>query len=267
MAIVPAVSPYPFAPYCGAPPSVASLWSRWNLDPILICALLGVVVGYSLLAERRRPGPWSMPPWRRGCLRAGWALGAAALISPLCALSVSLFSARVGQHMLLTCVVAPLIALGLPPMARWARQTELLAAGAFAAALWIWHAPGPYAATFHGAGVYWLMHLTLFGSALWFWKAMLDAPPDRMAIGVATALATGLQMAFLGAIVTFAPAPLYAPHALTTGAWGLAPLADQQLGGAIMWVPAGVIFVAAIMASLAVVMRRPAPGAAAPSAT
>jgi putative membrane protein len=69
-------------------------------------------------------------------------------------------------------------------------------------------------------------------------------------------------MAFLGAIVTFAGRPLYAPHALTTVAWGLTPLQDQQLGGAIMWVPAGVLFVAAILAPLAQVLRTRPPGTA-----
>ena len=267
MAIHTAGMLYRLSPYCGAPPTAATLWTRWNLDPLLIAALLGIVAGYAVMAARRPVGSRPIPPWRRGCFYAGWALGAAALISPLCALSVSLFSARVGQHMVLTALVAPLIALGLAPMSGWARRTELLAAGAFAAALWIWHAPGPYAATFNGEGVYWLMHLTLFGSALWFWKALFDAPPERMAICVAATLATSLQMAFIGAVITFAPAPLYAPHALTTPAWGLTPLADQQLGGVIMWVPAGAIFVAAILASLAAVMRRAAPGVAARPAT
>ncbi len=267
MAIHPPAPPYPFAPYCGAPPGVANLWSRWNLDPILIAVLLAMVAGYALVTERRRAGGWSIPRWRRAYFYFGWTLGAVATISPLCALSVSLFSARVGQHMILTTLVAPLVALGLPRWSSgWARS-ELLAAGAFAAALWFWHAPGPYAATFNGDAVYWAMHLTLFGSALWLWKALLDASPERMAVGLAATLATSLQMAFLGAIVTFAAAPLYAPHALTAWAWGLTPLADQQLGGTIMWVPAGAIFVVAILASLAAALRRPHGAAAAASTT
>ena len=54
-------------------------------------------------------------------------------------------------------------------------------------------------------------------------------------------------MALLGATITFAGRPLYAPHEFTTFAWGLTPLQDQQLGGAIMWIPAGAVFVAAIL--------------------
>ncbi|HRO60287.1 MAG TPA: cytochrome c oxidase assembly protein, partial [Burkholderiaceae bacterium] len=32
--------------------------------------------------------------------------------------------------------------------------------------------------------------------------------------------------------------PLYEPHLLGTASWGVAPLADQQLAGLLMWVPA-----------------------------
>jgi cytochrome c oxidase assembly factor CtaG len=64
----------------------------------------------------------------------------------------------------------------------------------------------------------------------------------------------------LGALITFSPRPWYAAHLDTTAAWGLTPLADQQLAGAIMWVPAGVVYVAAALALfggwLAAVERR-----------
>ncbi len=59
-------------------------------------------------------------------------------------------------------------------------------------------------------------------------------------------------MGMLGAILTFAPVPLYAAHAVAPFLWGLTPLQDQQLGGLIMWVPAGVPYAAAAI----VVARR-----------
>ena len=42
----------------------------------------------------------------------GWLLLSLAFISPLCNLSVALFSARVAQHMAITLIAAPLIARG-----------------------------------------------------------------------------------------------------------------------------------------------------------
>jgi putative membrane protein len=72
-------------------------------------------------------------------------------------------------------------------------------------------------------------------------------------------------MGFLGAVITFAARPLYAVHGLTTEAWSLTPLQDQQLGGIIMWIPAGAVLLVAILAATAVAMRRsglPAPARA-----
>jgi cytochrome c oxidase assembly factor CtaG len=58
--------------------------------------------------------------------------------------------------------------------------------------------------------------------------------------------AFAIHNGLLGALLTFANAPLYRYHA--TGAWGLSPLEDQQLAGLIMWVPAGIIHLLALSA-------------------
>jgi cytochrome c oxidase assembly factor CtaG len=54
--------------------------------------------------------------------------------------------------------------------------------------------------------------------------------------------ATAVHSGILGALLTFAPTVLYPAYAERTAAWGLMPLEDQQLGGLIMWVPAGTIY-------------------------
>lgn len=219
-------------PYCGAPPSPGVLATRWNLDPVLIAALLAALVMFLVLRERRRD--------QTACFVSGWTVGALALVSPLCALSVSLFAARVGQHVLLTLVAAPLVAAGFGRTRLSARPAS--AALLFAVAIWFWHAPIPYEATFHGDVVYWAMHVSLFGSALWLWSALIAARRSQAFEAAAAGLASSVQMGLLGALMTLAPHPFYAPHLLTTGAWGLAPLQDQQLGGALMWIPGCLIF-------------------------
>lgn len=237
--------------YCGAPPVPAELWARWNLDPLLI----GTLVIVLLVARRAAMKAPDDRHWSPRTFVAGWAIGTAALISPLCALSVSLFSARVGQHMILASLVAPLIAIGLPPPRTGIGQNALTAAAAFTVALWVWHSPGPYAATFASPAIYWMMHLTVFGTALWLSRAVVHAPRHRLGSATAATLLAGAQMALLGAAIAFARSPLYAPHWLTTRRWDLTPLQDQQLGGAIMWVPAGLIVAAAIVAPLGRALR------------
>ena len=193
-----------------------------------------------------------MPLWRQATFYLGWIIAAAALISPLCPLSVSLFAARVGQHMILTLIAAPLVAAGRPfalaaslwhrSMTRQTAIAPLCASAMFAALIWFWHAPAPYAETFRSTLVYWSMHVTVFGAALWLWTSLIDASPAQAGRVVVAGLISTVQMGFLGALITFAPRPLYTPHLLTTVAWGLTPLQDQQLGGAIMWVPGCIIF-------------------------
>jgi putative membrane protein len=241
-------------PYCGFPPAPDALWGRWNFDPLLIAGLMVGLAAYAAVSEPKLHGQRPVAPWRRLCFYAGWGIGGLALISPLCALSVSLMAARVGQHMVLTAVAAPLIAVGFASAAPRPFET-LTAAATFAIALWFWHSPGPYDATFASPAIYWAMHLSLFGSALWLWRALFAASGRRIGeAGLAAAL-TSLQMGLLGAILTFAARPFFAPHLLTAAAWGLTPLADQQLAGVIMWVPAGLVLTAAIVGGLAAALN------------
>jgi putative membrane protein len=226
--------------YCGTPPVPGELWGRFNLDPVLIAAL----VLLSAAAWR-----WA-PPERRTAALAGWGIAAAALLSPLCALSVTLFSARVAQHMLLALVAAPLIAAALPERVRPAGWWPFAAAGGFAAALWAWHLPGPYDATFRSDALYWTMHLTLFGTAVLLWRALLHRGQEQGFLALGLGAFTTVQMGLLGAILTFSTRPLFPVHAVTTLAWGMDPVTDQALGGLLMWVPGTAFFLVAAKRSL-----------------
>jgi cytochrome c oxidase assembly factor CtaG len=56
----------------------------------------------------------------------------------------------------------------------------------------------------------------------------------------------------LGALLTFAPSPIYPLYAERAHVHGIDPLVDQQIAGLLMWVPAGValaIFGLAIFAA------------------
>jgi putative membrane protein len=232
------------ATYCGAPLLPDGIWTRFNLDPVLIATLASVALLH-LRTSQRNGTAWAA--------MAGWMIAAAALLSPLCALSVSLFAARVGQHMILLLVAAPLIAAALPrwqkleaPHALW--TANLL----FFIALWFWHMPEPYAATFASTATYWAMHLTLFGSGVWLWAALLRQHSPH---GLAAGTIASMQMGLLGAVICLASRPMYRPHYATTEAWGLTPLADQQLGGVLMWVPGCLLFLLLAIRSLAALWR------------
>lgn len=237
-----------FVPYCGHAPLPGAM--AWNTDPVLITSFCAVAAIYAVGCR-----DIGAPKISERCYFAmGLFIAAASLLSPLCNLSVALFSARVSQHMILTLIAAPLIALGRPEAVmanilakqqdgrRQRRGFGAVASGlAFAVAMWTWHMPGPYDATLRNNLIYWTMHVTTFGSALTMWHFLIR---DRSHAGAVTAVATGIQMGLLGALLTLAPRPLFVVHYATTWPWGLSPLQDQQLGGIIMWVPAGTLFAA-----------------------
>lgn len=225
-------------PYCGVAPVPGQLWFRWNLDPLLIASLAVVSwVHIRSLQERDRP-----------IAATGWAIVALAFMSPICPLSVALFSARITQHMVLMLVAAPLIGRFLPK-GRWAHSIWWSVA-AFTASIWAWHMPVPYEATLHSTPIYWSMHLTLLGSAIWLWRDLLNHRSDETLTVISAGLFACVQMGMLGAVLTFSAHPWFAWYATTTQPWGLTQLEDQQLGGVIMWVPSGVIFLAAASRSV-----------------
>jgi putative membrane protein len=233
------------AVYCGAPAIPGTLAARFNLDPLLIAVLATIAVVH--LAANRRAA------WPSTGAAAGWAIAAGALISPLCALSVSLFAARVAQHMILLLAAAPLIAASLPRWRAIERPALLWSATiAFFVLLWFWHMPTPYEATFRSPAIYWLMHVSLAGSGVVLWAALLR---QHSVQALAAGLVTSIQMGLLGAIICLASWPMYRPHYATTQAWGLSPLADQQIGGVIMWVPGCLIFLWIAVRTVAAMWR------------
>jgi putative membrane protein len=211
--------------YCGPAPLPEEVLSRWNLDPVLIAAL-----GLLLWMLRREPA---------GVVGVGVLF--LAFVSPLCALSSALFSARVVHHVLLVAVAAPLIGWARPAARAGGPGVPFSVASV---TLWAWHLPTAYDLALSHVAVYWLMQITLLGSALWFWRAVF-AESRSPVQGLVFVVANFAQMGMLGAILTFAPGGLYAAHAIAPYDWGLTPLADQQLGGLIMWVPAGIPYAAA----------------------
>lgn len=222
----------PYIPFCGTPPLPGDLWTRWTFDPVLLAGLVALAALLAWQATDRKAAV------------AGWAVTALLFISPICAASMALFSARVGQHVLLILIAAPLLARALPRLT----VPPLLVAAAFAVVFWIWHLPGPYALTLQGDLAYWAMHLSTLGGAVLLWSAVLGAL-DRAPGHVVLALsATAGQMTLLSALLVFAREAWHPSHVLTTLPYGIDPLADQQLAGAVMWVGGGALLLSGIAA-------------------
>ena len=217
--------------YCGPAPLPAELLTRWNLDPLL---LIGLAAFALFLVNGRSAN--ARAGW------AAWALMVLVFVSPLCALSAALFSARVLHHVLLVAIVAPLLALALPAR-KWPSPPLGLLVALAAVVLWTWHMPAPYAWGLATVPGYWLMQGSLLGSAWLLWRAVF-APATTVGAALVALVATVAQMGLLAALIVFASRPLYAAHVLTAPLWGMDALADQQLAGLLMWVPGSLPYLA-----------------------
>lgn len=202
--------------YCGPAPLPGALPWSWNFDPILIAAL--VVLWF--LWPRNAASTW------------GAALLAIIFVTPICALSAGLFSARSIHHVLTVLVAAPVLALAKPKLPNVPLSGALLF---HVLIFWAWHIPGLYLWALSSHAAYWLGQIALIGSAVLFWNALFRRTTSVPGLFFAL-IAMAMQMGFLGAIITFAPQAVYAPHFATASLYGLTPLEDQQLAGLIMWV-------------------------------
>lgn len=246
----------------------ADVWTHWNLDPFFLIALLLPAYLYFRGALTYR-----VDLRRTAFFASGLLALAVAYISPLDAVSGSLFSAHMAQHLLLMLVAAPLIAWsapvalllrGLPKPLRkpagqlagnvllrsfWSKLNRPLTAFALhIAALLIWHIPAFYSAAIQSEAVHALEHASFFLSALLYWWTVAHA--RQHGVRLLSVFGAMIVSGGLGALMTFAGSVWYADHLSYVAAWGLTPLEDQQLAGLLMWIPSGMVYVAAAAALL-----------------
>jgi putative membrane protein len=264
----------------GEPLAPHDALTAWSWDPIILMGLAAAAVLY----RKGATASHGFRAWERRCYWAGWWSLVLALVSPLHPMGEVLFSAHMLQHEILMLVSAPLLVLGRPliaylwglpeswrSMANWRPMrrcwrfvsTPVNAWWIHAAALWGWHAPQLFQATVTSDAVHAAQHFSFLGSALVFWWALLRGRDAERGYGMAVVyvFTTAIHSSILGALLTFSTRVWYPVYEGTTARWGLTPIEDQQIGGLIMWVPAGMVFVGAGLWLFAKWIQEPARGA------
>jgi putative membrane protein len=85
-------------------------------------------------------------------------------------------------------------------------------------------------------------HTSFLLTALLFWWPLADRSSTMgYGGGLAYVFTTALHTSVLGGLLTFAPRAWYSSYLATAPAWHLTALEDQQIGGLIMWIPAGTL--------------------------
>jgi putative membrane protein len=262
--------------HAGAIVGPHDLLSVWSLEPFVlggaILFLWWYTTGVRSLWRAAGKGQVASYP-QVTAFYAGVATVLIALVSPLDALSAVLFSAHMSQHLLLTLVAAPMIAWAAPlQVMAWAlpprlrRRASRLQAGLrgalkhpslpalnlalFTLVFMLWHIPELYDAALYSEPLHIVEHATMLGSGLAFWWPIARPRRTHAGLGVFLLFLSLVASGLLAALLVFAPHAWYNYEA--TEAWGLSALQDQQLAGAVMWVPGGAVYV---IAGAAVLMR------------
>lgn len=251
--------------------------ASWHFDAccIVLASLSGSAYALGVARLWRRAGLGrGARPGEVALYAAGWFTASAAAMSPLHALGTQVFTAHMTEHELLVVVAAPLLVLSrplpvllwsLPPGwrratrrvtgsggARWLWRALTDPVGAtllHAAALWLWHLPAPFQAALSNGGAHAAQHACFLATALLFWWSVLSREARRRgpAPAALALFATATHTALLGALLAFSRGVWYPGAPDPSAICGLTRTEDQQLAGLVMWVPAGLAYLAALL--------------------
>src|SRR5579875_3353058 len=184
----------------------------------------------------------------------GYAVLVLALLSPLDRGAAYLFTLHMLQHMLLL--------LAAPPLRRILRALwrPVPALVLYNGTLLAWHLPAAYDATLRSPWVHAIEHASFVVAGLIFWGVIVAPAPAlvRASYGVRLALllASDVVNFILGFALAFAGHPFYAGYVTAGRLWGLTPLEDLKLGGALMWVMGQMMYAVPTLILINVILWR-----------
>ena len=133
---------------------------------------------------------------------------------------------QAGYRLLQNAVVAPILFVGL---------------------IYLWLLPSLHFDAMLSGPLYRVMNWSMLLDGLLFWFLMLD--PRTRTQGALLGYGTRMLIVvlavvpqiFIGAYLTLNHATLYEVYGACGRAWDLDPIADQQIGGIVTWIPAGMM--------------------------
>jgi putative membrane protein len=242
-------------------------WTAWNADPSVVAGLaaLGAVYAGALVYRRRFDPDARMVPHQVAAFGGALAVLVVALTGPIHDLSdYYLFSAHMVQHMLLVFAMPPLLLHGVPgwmirpllrsPALRRLGRRLTRPTGAFATfnlVLVAWHLPPVYNLAMEQHPIHVVGHLLMIAASVILWWPLLSPLPELprapYPVQMLYLFVVGLPMVVVSIFISMAEGVLYPYYARAPRVFeALTARADQHLGGLLMWVPGGLIFLVAL---------------------
>lgn len=249
----------------------------WNFRPSVISGCIVLFLAYLWMVQFSMNKKTTFFAW-------GVVLMLLTLVGPLDFFGDKyLFSAHMLEHILLELAVPPLLLLGLPEdtvrsllsVSVAAKVEQFLRKPAIAwllavGTLWLWHLPMLYNAALNSEGIHAVQHLSMLITGTIFWWPIF-APlrshrlsPIGGAIYIFIAISANM---ILGILLTFSPLGYYPKYMRSTDSAGIFPFirtvwqldaqSDLYLGGLFMWIVAGLMYFAVLLAVVSRLYRNP----------
>ncbi len=235
----------------------------WTLDPLQLAPVLLAALAYAMRARTLRRRGTPMARYRIFLFALGILLLLAAFASPIAAIGEQeLFSFHMLQHVLIGDLAPLFILAGLSgPMLRpllafrTVERLRVLANPIVALPIWalnlyLWHVPFLYEAAVRHSAVHALEHVAFFTAGLIMWLPVLETLPAPEWFGTGPKLAyiacVRVVETVLGNVFVWSGAVFYGVYARGDELWGISPLQDQGLAGAVMMIEGSIVTLVAL---------------------
>ena len=235
----------------------------WTLDPLQLAPVLLAALAYAMRARTLRRRGTPMARYRIFLFALGILLLLAAFASPIAAIGEQeLFSFHMLQHVLIGDLAPLFILAGLSgPMLRpllafrTVERLRVLANPIVALPIWalnlyLWHVPFLYEAAVRHSAVHALEHVAFFTAGLIMWLPVLETLPAPEWFGTGPKLAyiacVRVVETVLGNVFVWSGAVFYGVYARGDELWGISPLQDQGLAGAVMMIEGSIVTIVAL---------------------
>jgi putative membrane protein len=244
------------------PPS-GDVWTvlvQWRLEPFALAGLLaaGSLYTAGVLRAHRTRKPWASS--RTVWFATGLSTLAIALLSPVDAYADVSLTVHMAQHLILTLLAPPLLALGAPvtlalrtgspglvrvtTAALRSRMATFFANPIVGWTLFVGvpvaiHASRLFDLALRSGGWHAVEHGVWLGAALVYWWPIVGVDPNPHPVAYPVRLLSMLlampAMSFLAIAIYTASTPLYATYARLPAPWGPDALGDQRDAAVLMW--------------------------------
>ena len=230
---------------------------HWNLDPLQLLAMALIIAIYvwRFRAARQEAGGRGAG-WPQALAFTGsMLLLAAATISPISTLGDEyIFSGHMVQHILLGDLAPLLLLLSLSRvimrpatrrlvgiekrLGRLAHPITFIVA--WLVMVYAWHIPAMYDLALESPLAHGLEHATFYVAGTLLWWPLIQPVPMRHRLegvmGLAYIFGAKMTLGVLGLYLTWSTGVIYGYYVEVPRIWGLSPVEDQNVGGAIMMV-------------------------------